>query len=195
MGGNLGTYEGRKPYLDSVGREDDVLTIFEKISEDSPMLMVMAGSARRGLLDCGDLDVVVLLAGVLSRERQMRAMAEHLAQFGEVHYLTKSGGLSKGQTLIWPDGFQIDINFTDLDGYGACMMHSTGSADTNKRQRYIASRKGYLLNDKGLFRKAGSDDPIDYSNGSGDWTRVPDTETEEGIYAELGFHWLRPEDR
>jgi DNA polymerase/3'-5' exonuclease PolX len=74
---------------------------------------------------------------------------------------------------------RIDIQITPYENWGAALMHYTGSADFNIRMRTIAISKGFLLNEKGLFR--------------GD-VKIPTT-SEASIFELLDVPYVSPSER
>jgi DNA polymerase/3'-5' exonuclease PolX len=50
---------------------------------------------------------------------------------------------------------KVDIFICEPDEYIFTLMFATGSGDFNVRMRSVAKRKGYLLNQRGLYKKIG----------------------------------------
>lgn len=129
----------------------------------------VAGSTRRANTpDVGDIDLVALDNPKLN----CAILVEHKI------FDTCTGGAQK--LTGTRNGVQYDVIITTPDALGAAMMHFTGSVGLNIRQRAIAKRKGFLLNEKGLWR--GNE-------------RLPCSNDERKIYGELGLSWLEPKDR
>lgn len=76
---------------------------------------------------------------------------------------------------------KVDIFHAPEDELPAAVLHWTGSVFWNVRCRFQAKRKGYLLNEKGLFdRKTGK--------------RIP-VKDEKEILSIIGITWKPPEER
>lgn len=130
----------------------------------------VAGSLRRKKPEVGDVDLVVI------PDTGFNEVVGAL--FGWQKPKRKADPLKAKKSGLW-NGVQVDLNPTTEDSMGAAMMFSTGSMETNIRQRVVAKAKGLLLNEKGLFR---GEDKI----------AGP---TEEGVYEALGLPFLKPEER
>ena len=56
-----------------------------------------------------------------------------------------------------PDGsrhyFRIDIEFLPEEEWGSGLLYFTGSKEFNVSMRAIAKKRGYVLNQHGLFKK------------------------------------------
>tara|TARA_R100001530_G_C4231667_1_gene132815 strand:- start:13 stop:492 length:480 start_codon:yes stop_codon:yes gene_type:complete len=96
----------------------------------------VAGSIRREAEEIGDIDIVVI-PKIGFRER-----VEKLIEV-----------TSSGKRKIYGNYKGRPINFfiTDPKSWGACLMTATGPARYNIRKRYLVKRKGFLLNEYGLF--------------------------------------------
>lgn len=124
-----------------------------------------AGSIRRGRDDVGDIDLVI--------ERTDAVQVKLAECFG----LQKNGKPCRSGVV---DGIQIDCNLAAPDEWGAFLMFATGSAETNIAMRRIAIKRGWKLNQYGLF------------DGSG--KKIAGT-TEQEVYAALECDWVPPERR
>ena len=49
---------------------------------------------------------------------------------------------------------RIDIRLIPLDSYGAALLYFTGSGDFNKNMRTYALKKGYTINEYGIYCQA-----------------------------------------
>jgi len=124
----------------------------------------VAGSVRRHKENVGDVDLVVI-------------PGKHFDPFMNAQFGTLKNGKPAKNKLV--DGVQVDVLVTTEDGWGAAMMHFTGPASLNVRQRAVAKRKGLKLNEKGLWR----DDELVAGK------------TEEEVYTALEQKYLLPEER
>ena len=135
--------------------------------EQFGMTFELAGSYRRGKQIISDVDVLVLTEDV---ERWKVAMDE---LGGEVF----QGGEKQFDATL--DGVLVNFRSTDREGWGAGLLYLTGSGKFGVLVRGIAKRKGFKLNQYGLFlgdeRVAG--------------------QTEESIFDKLGLAWVPPKMR
>lgn len=133
-----------------------------------------AGSLRRGCETVGDLD---LLCEASDGPGVVKAFTG-LPQATSV----RAAGDTKGSILVGNrrgGQIQIDLRVVPEASFGAAWQYFTGSKEHNVRLRELAVRKGWRLNEYGLFdgeaRIAGED--------------------EEGIYRQFGLPWIPPEMR
>jgi DNA polymerase (family 10) len=129
-----------------------------------------AGSFRRGRETIGDLDLLVT-------GRDPAAIAEHFARFSGVSQV-----LAKGEDKVsvkLKNDMQVDVRMLDRAAYGAALMYFTGSKEHNVALRDRAKRRGWKLNEYGLFKDE----------------KIIASRTEEDIYKKLGLEWIPPEIR
>jgi DNA polymerase/3'-5' exonuclease PolX len=143
---------------------DLILKIRRKIDRHVTATFV-AGSYRRGREEIGDLDFVVVGADLPT-----------LVAAIEPEKIVRCGSLLA--TVIY-EGEQIEFYCTTADCLGAALMHSTGSGEFNVSIRSIAKKKGYRLNQYGLWK-----------DGQCIAARL-----EEDIFAALGMKYVPPEWR
>lgn len=134
----------------------------------------IAGSLRRGCETIGDIDLVC------EADDGKRVIAD----FARVPQASgvRAAGETKGSILVLrPRGgeMQVDLRVVSGECFGAALQYFTGSKDHNVRLRSLAIRRGWQLNEYGLFegetRLAGCD--------------------EREIYERLGVPHLPPELR
>lgn len=82
-------------------------------------------------------------------------------------------------------GLNVDLRVVPPASYGAALNYFTGSKDHNVALRQLALKKGYTLNEYGLFRAT-----RDKRHG-----KSVAGETEESIYKALGLDYIEPEMR
>jgi DNA polymerase (family 10) len=131
-----------------------------------------AGSLRRMRETIGDIDILV----ASDRPLEVIEAFTHLPIVREV--LAK--GPAKASVLI-EGNFQVDLRVIDPASYGAALQYFTGSKEHNIALRELAIRRGWKLNEYGLFDEATG--------------RRLAGETEEEIYRMLGLVWIPPELR
>lgn len=132
----------------------------------------VAGSLRRMKETIGDLDI---LASSKEPDIVMDCFVTypHIAQV-----LAK--GTTKSSVLL-KDSLQVDLRVVENKSYGAALQYFTGSKDHNVMLRNLAIKKGYKLNEYGLFDKTTEK----YIAGK----------TEEEVYKKIGFPYIEPELR
>jgi DNA polymerase (family X) len=111
---------------------------------DSCSTVAVAGSIRRADPDnegtFGDIDLVVIPRGKgIKLDRKLTKM------FG-----TQKNGKPQTSGLIG-DGYQLDVTRSFPELFPFAMLHCTGSVKFNILCRAYAKRKGFLLNQYGLF--------------------------------------------
>jgi len=132
--------------------------------------LVIAGSARRRRETIGDIDILVDAS-------DSKLVMDTFVGYSDVSSITAHGDTKSSVRLT--GGLQIDLRILPADSFGAGLQYFTGSVDHNVRLRAIAKKKGFTLNEYGLFRneeKIAGDD-------------------EEGIYKALDLAMIEPELR
>jgi DNA polymerase (family 10) len=131
-----------------------------------------AGSIRRMKETIGDIDILV----ASSRPQLIMDVFVALPQVREV--------LAKGDTkssIVTHEGIQVDVRVVEEECFGAALQYFTGSKAHNIKLREIALKKGFKVNEYGIFR-------LDTNERVGG-------EREEDIYEILGMEWIPPELR
>ncbi len=131
----------------------------------------VAGSIRRMKETIGDVDILV----VSSRPAEVMDFFTGMKNVETV--------LVKGETkssVRLEDRIQVDLRIVDEDSFGSALQYFTGSKEHNIEVRKIAVRKGYKLNEYGLF------------DGNGEKAAGA---SEKEIYGALGMDYIPPELR
>ena len=129
----------------------------------------VCGSYRRGRPDIKDVDIVVVGNPALALEIIQQVCSDvvmsgdHIIRF---HYGDKR--------------VMFDLTFTEKKEWGACILYRTGSKEFNVKTRATAKKKGWLLNEHGLF------------DGMGE---LRASESEAEIMRLLDVPWTEPKDR
>ena len=132
----------------------------------------IAGSLRRKKETIGDLDILV------SSEFPDEVM-DYFVKYPSVQRVLLKG-ITKTSVLL-NDGLQVDLRVVKKESYGSALQYFTGSKEHNVKMRSIAIKKGFKLNEYGLFDK----NTDEYVVGN----------TEEELYNTLGLSYIEPELR
>jgi DNA polymerase/3'-5' exonuclease PolX len=171
----------------------------------------IAGSYRRGKSQSGDLDIVIssdgwkpFMSSINSGSRKIKIMQPFAGLEDKITvliricinkslrdavfdllepYHNKARIIREGSVYI-----KADIFLTHPDEYIFALLFATGSGKFNIRMRRLAKLRGYLLNQRGLYKKSHS------STGKEILKRVPITNERE-VFDILGMRWLEPKDR
>ncbi|MGC8479677.1 MAG: DNA polymerase/3'-5' exonuclease PolX [Candidatus Micrarchaeia archaeon] len=132
---------------------------------------VLAGSTRRMKETVGDLDI-------LSISKQPEKVMDFFVKLPEVDSII-SKGLTK--TTVWLKiGISCDIRVLEKESFGAAQQYFIGSKDHNVKVRQIAIKKGYKLNEYGLYDLKGN---------------IVSRYDEKDIYKKLEMQYPEPEMR
>lgn len=143
-----------------------------------------AGSLRRGRDTIGDLDFVASTSAP-------DAVSEAFREMPEVERVLVSGDTKSSVRIRLEgheQGIQADLRVVEPAVFGAAMMYFTGSKEHNVRLREIAIRKGWRLNEYGLFEGT-EERPQDHGQ------EPLAARDEPAIYAELELPYIPPEVR
>ncbi|OGI26362.1 MAG: DNA polymerase III, partial [Candidatus Moranbacteria bacterium RBG_13_45_13] len=133
--------------------------------------VLTCGSFRRGKETIGDIDI-------LAEAEKSKEVMEYFVSMPNVEKV-----IAKGETksMVRLDiGINADLRVVPEKSFGAATQYFTGSKDHNIELRKIAIKKGWKLNEYGLFDKS---------------NRSIAGKTEEEIYKKLGLDWMPPEMR
>ncbi len=150
------------PAVEQVVRE---LTVCGAVDAIAP-----AGSVRRFRDSVGDIDILVTSS-------QPHKVMEAFTSLGLVKQVL-SAGETRASVLTHAD-LQIDLRVVPHACFGAALQYFTGSQQHNVKLREIAIRKGFKLNEYGVYQ-----DDVSVAG-----------ETEQDVYAALGMQWVPPELR
>lgn len=162
--------KGKIPLADAEREANQIITQLK--SMDSIKQIVAAGSVRRKKPFVRDLDI---LASSNKPEKVINT-------FTKIKNVKKI--LAKGPTkatIVLKSGIQADIRVLKPESWGAGLFYFTGSKNYNISTRKIAIKKGYKLNEYGLFDKKTN--------------KLIAGKTEKEITNKLGIPLTKPEDR
>lgn len=137
--------------------------------------VTIAGSARRRKETIGDLDILAVAA-------TPKKISEAFISLPGVVRIYAQGETKSAIKL--KSGLDVDLRVVPAASYGAALNYFTGSKDHNVALRELAIKKGYKLNEYGLYRQM----------ANGKWRMVAG-KTEEEIYRALGLDYIEPELR
>ncbi len=129
-----------------------------------------AGSLRRMRETVGDIDILVSGAKgaeIVKAFANMRGVTQVLA-----------AGDTRGSVRV-EEGVQVDVRVVCEDDFGSALQYFTGSKEHNIHLREIAKKKGFKINEYGIFK--------------GD--KKVGGRFEQEIYRILGMDWIPPELR
>ncbi len=144
----------------------------EKMIQNFPEVeqALVAGSVRRRKETIGDIDILA------TSQKPEKVMDKFLGLPFIEHVYAKG----KTKTMVkLKNGLDADIRVVPKESYGAALNYFTGSKDHNIALREMAIKKGWKLNEYGLF------------NGK----KIIAGRTEEEIYKSLGLKYIEPEMR
>ncbi|MDP3784617.1 MAG: DNA polymerase/3'-5' exonuclease PolX [bacterium] len=127
----------------------------------------LAGSLRRFEETIGDLDILTI-------SENPAAVCSHFAKLPEVAHVYAHGDTKVMVRLKM--GIDADLRVVPAQSFGAALQYFTGSKDHNVEVRKLAIKKGYKLNEYGLFKGK----------------KVIAARTEEEIYEKLGMPQVPP---
>ena len=147
---------------------NNILTSLRKLKEVRKI--DVAGSIRRKKSTIGDIDIVI----------QTNYPEKVALKFTKMPFVSQVLGKGREKaTIIEKSGLQVDIRFFQENEYGSGLLYFTGDKAHNIWLRKIAIKKGWKLNEYGLFQ------------GS---KRIAGR-SEKEIYDKLGVKMFNPEKR
>lgn len=162
-------YHGRfllgylSPIISNIERDLALVSGVKKI--------IICGSFRRRKETIGDIDILAV-------SNNPREVMNYFVSMPLVEKV-----IAKGETksmVRLEVGIDADLRVVPEKSFGAALQYFTGSKDHNIELRKIAIKKGWKLNEYGLFDKN---------------NKFLAGRTEEEIYKKLGLDWMPPEMR
>ena len=132
----------------------------------------LAGSARRMVDACKDLDVVAATA-------DPAALVKAFEELAEIDVVHSSG--PAGARAVTHQGIPVDLRVVPEEAFGNLLQHFTGSGKHNEALRTDAVRRGLHVSEYGI---------ADDESGKTDAYA-----TEEEVYERLGMKYIAPELR
>jgi DNA polymerase (family 10) len=137
---------------------------------DGVKQVTVAGSYRRRKETVGDLDFVV------TAKRGADVM-RHFTTYDQVADIVSRG--ETRSTVRLRSGLQVDLRLVPQASYGAALHYFTGSKAHNIAVRTLGLRRGYKINEYGVFEKD---------------KRIAGR-SEKSVYAAVGLPYIEPELR
>ncbi len=156
--------------MSGVGALRDRLKSLKEVEE-----LEIAGSVRRYKETIGDVDILAI-------SKNPKRIMDYFVSMPEVARVYAHGSTKSAVKL--KNGMDADLRVVSEESYGAALMYFTGSKDHNVALRELAIKKGYTLNEYGLFRGT--------KEKKG---KLVAGKTEEEIYKVLGLEYIPPEMR
>lgn len=135
----------------------------------------VAGSVRRRKETIGDADILVISS-------DPKPVMDYFVSMPEVARVLAHGETKSAITL--KNGMDVDVRVVPEESYGSALAYFTGSKDHNVALRQTAIKKGYTLNEYGLFKGTKA------AKG-----KLVAGRSEEEIYRALGLDYVEPEMR
>ncbi len=138
------THSGHRFRLDEALSLATAYVSYLKKDDSSLVKIIIAGSIRRRLETIGDIDLLAVSAQPV---KTIKTFVQY-EQVGKI--------LNQGETKasVWlKDKIQIDLRMVSAQSFGAALQYFTGSKNHGIHLRKIAVKKGYKLNEYGLFLK------------------------------------------
>ncbi len=101
------------------------------------------GSLRRGKATVGDVDILVTGTNT---EKIMR----HFVAYPKVRQVLGQGDTKS--SVVLEGNLQVDLRVVDKDSFGAALFYFTGPKHFNIHVRTIALRRGWKINEYGIFK-------------------------------------------
>lgn len=145
--------------------------IKEKLSKLKEVEMISeAGSLRRRKETIGDIDIIVA----------SKSPEKIMDFFTSLPGVVKIWGKGKTKSSVrMKEGIDVDLRIVPRESYGSAIQYFTGSKNHNIEIRKLALRKGLKINEYGVF----------------EGKKKIAGETEEEVYAAIGFSVPPPETR
>ena len=161
---------------------------------DKSLEVIVCGSYRRKKERSGDMDILILHKKLITNDDIEKQDIEYLKLIVEtlkyknilVDSLTDGGNtkyMGVCKLVSRSKGRRIDIRFIPYISKASALLYFTGSGNFNKIMRLDAKKKGYLINEYGLY-KINKPENI-----------LIETLIEEDIFKELKMEYLEPENR
>lgn len=142
---------------------------------------VIVGSYRRKKATSRDIDIMLVSKDEDAIAKYLKKLKTKLAVYPYSQGHDKMSMIIKSKQLI----YKLDVFRVLPENRIPMLLYATGSKEFNIRMRSVAKAKGYLLNQKGLFKK----------QSNGETRRVPNLNSEKDYFRVLSMDYLEPSKR
>ena len=130
----------------------------------------VAGSFRREKETVGDIDILLVTTSA-------EEVSDAIAELSIVREIAVKG--EKKISFDLHNGLRVDVRLVKADQWGAALMYFTGSKEHNIAVRKVAIKKGWKLNEYGLF----------------EGETIVASKEESDIYSALELRFYEPKER
>ncbi len=149
-----------------------VESILAELKKSAPVSNIIAcGSIRRMKETVGDIDI-------LATSKHPKEVIKAFTELSGVEAIIEKGETRSSVRL--GIGIDADLRIVDKNSFGSAVMYFTGNKDHNIKLRKIAQKRGWKLNEYGLFGKN---------------NHLIASKEESDIYKKLGISFIPPEMR
>ena len=164
-------YSGAEQRIKLIIAQDIATPLLEYLKNSKGVKQItIAGSYRRRKETVGDLDILV-------SARQDSTVMDRFVDYDEVEEVIAHG--KTRSTVRLRSGMQVDLRVVPQVSYGAALHYFTGSKAHNIAVRKLGVKKGYKINEYGVFKND---------------TRIAG-KTEEEVYKAVDLPYIEPELR
>lgn len=157
-------HKGRFLLGDALSVAEDIKNYLLKKSKK----IEIGGSLRRYEETIGDVDILAV---------GDKKLVEYFTKYNDVVKVLAKG--PSKSSIILDTGLQVDLRLVKYNQFGAALQYFTGNKEHNIELRKLAIKKGYKLNEYGLFKGK------NFVSGK----------TEREVYNKLGLQYIEPELR
>lgn len=145
------------------------------LSTATPLFKLVGSNRRGGKDDYGDIDLIVT-------NTSLQIIKDNISKVLDVTSTPRQGEKVMSLVIDYKGKeLQLEISLVDRDTFGAASIGATGGNEFNIALRSIAKRKGFLLNNYGLFDR--------------DSNRLIAGKTENDVFKALGLKFIPPNKR
>ena len=172
------------------------------VSIDPKVEVIVGGSYRRGASNSGDIDFILTNPSTTSSQELLEFLSRLINHLTEVGFLvaalstpsqtgSKWYGCCVLPGILKPIWRRIDLLLVPGSELGAALIYFTGDDIFNRSIRLLASKKGWRLNQNGLYKDVlRGPGRVKLNEGS-----LIEGADEKKIFAALGVPWRPPEQR
>lgn len=167
----LEQYSGEKPRTMLIDAEAIAEPLLDYLKQAEGLKdIIIAGSYRRRRETVGDLDILITAS-------KDAPIMDHFTAYDEVDEVVSKG--ETRSTVYLRSGMQVDLRVVPQVCYGAAQHYFTGSRAHNIAVRKMGVKKGYKINEYGVF----------------DGNERIAGKTEKSVYDSVGLAYIPPELR